>query len=181
MLRRNLLATIPAAFALAGAAHDAAAQSSAPSGGAQPSNAPVPFDGNAVRGMARDLAAKPFRAPDSDLPRELADLTYDKYRDIRFNPQRAWWRDAGLPFQMQLFHRGFLYKQRVEMYEVAEGKAQRILSARTCSASRTWSRRSPPIWASPASACMRRSTGRTISTRSAPSSAPPISAPWPRT
>ena len=127
VLRRDLLTTIPAAFALAGMAREAAAQSPAPSGGAQPSNAPAPFDGNAVRGMARDLAARPFRAPDSDLPRELADLTYDKYRDIRFNPQRAWWRDGGLPFQMQLFHRGFLYKQRVEMYEVAEGRAQRIL------------------------------------------------------
>uniref|UniRef100_UPI0011F3149B glucan biosynthesis protein n=1 Tax=Siccirubricoccus phaeus TaxID=2595053 RepID=UPI0011F3149B len=117
---------MPAAFAL-WPARDSAAQAPANEGRQQPANAPTPFNGSSVRAMARDLASRPFRAPDSDLPRGLSDLTYDQYRDIRFNPQRAWWRDGGLPFQMQLFHRGFLYRQRVEIYEVAEGKAQRIL------------------------------------------------------
>ncbi|MFC0408717.1 glucan biosynthesis protein [Roseomonas elaeocarpi] len=127
MLRRDLLATIPAALLLAGAGNavlpgDASAQNAAPA-----ANGPTPFDGNTVRSMARDLAGKPFAAPDSNLPRALTDLTYDQYRDIRFDPQRAFWRDGNLPFQMQLFHRGFLYRQRVEMFEVAEGKANRIL------------------------------------------------------
>jgi glucans biosynthesis protein len=127
VLRRDLFATISTTFALAGAAPNAAAQAPADGGSQQPANTPVPFDGNSVRTMARDLASKPFRPPDSNLPRELSDLTYDQYRNVRFNPQRALWRDGGLPFQMQPFHRGFLYRQRVEMHEVAEGQARRIL------------------------------------------------------
>ena len=76
--------------------------------------------------MARDLAAKPYRAPETDLPRALADLDYDRYRMLRFDPQRALWRGTDLPFQVQLFHRGFLYKDRVALHEVSEGRARPI-------------------------------------------------------
>jgi glucans biosynthesis protein len=86
----------------------------------------APFDPGALRQMARDLAQKPFQAPDGKLPEPLANLTYDQYRDIRFDPQRALWRDQGLLFTLQLFHRGFLYTNKVSLYEVVDGKAQPI-------------------------------------------------------
>ena len=86
----------------------------------------APFDANTVREMARGLAQKPYKAPTEELPAPLSDLTYDQYRDIRFRPDQALWRPQGLPFQMQLFHRGFLYKPRVEIYEVADGKSRPI-------------------------------------------------------
>jgi len=87
----------------------------------------LPFDpGSTVREAARALAAQPYKAPPDALPGPLSDLGYDQYRDIRFRPDQALWRPEGLPFQMQLFHRGFLYKSRVDMYEVADGLARPI-------------------------------------------------------
>ena len=86
----------------------------------------APFDDTTVRDMARELAKKPYAAPDERLPGPLADLGYDQYRTIRYDPQRALWRAANLPFQMQPFHRGFLFKQKVDLFEVADGKATPI-------------------------------------------------------
>src|SRR3954469_18764146 len=92
-----------------------------------PTNAqPVPFDRSIVRQAARDLAAKPFKAPDSKLPDNLKDLDYDRYRAIRFLPDRALWRGEKLPFEVQFFHRGFFYTNRVDIHAVANGQATRI-------------------------------------------------------
>lgn len=79
-----------------------------------------------VRQMARDIAAKPFKAPDDKLPDALKKLDYDKYRAIRFNPERALWRSEKLPFEVQFFHRGFFYANRVDLFEVTNGQAVRI-------------------------------------------------------
>ena len=87
---------------------------------------PQPFDRSAVRQIARDLANKPFKAADNKLPDNLKDLDYDHYRAIRFLPERALWRSEKLPFEVQFFHRGFFYTNRVEIYEVANGQATKI-------------------------------------------------------
>jgi len=93
----------------------------------QPAQAdPVAFDPSAVRQMARDLAAKPFKPPDSKLPDNLKDLDYDHYRQIRFVSDRALWRGEKMPFEVQFFHRGFFYAPRVDIYEVANGQATKI-------------------------------------------------------
>ncbi len=86
-----------------------------------------PFDPAMVRQIARDTASNPFRAPDSKLPDALARLDYNQYRDVRFKPDHAIWRGTGLPFQIQLFHRGFIYAERVDLYEVTDGKEMPIL------------------------------------------------------
>jgi glucans biosynthesis protein len=94
---------------------------------AQPATgAPPGFNDGTVKSLARDLARQPYRAPDAALPRAFTDLSYDDYRTLRFDPQRALWRDANLRFQVQLFHRGFLYAQRVELHEVVDGQARPI-------------------------------------------------------
>lgn len=79
-----------------------------------------------MRQIARDTASKPFKAPDNKLPDSLKDLDYDHYRAIRFLPERALWRGEKLPFEVQFFHRGFFYTNRVEIYQVADGQATRI-------------------------------------------------------
>lgn len=76
--------------------------------------------------MARELAQKAYKAPDKSLPQGLKDLGYDQYRDIRFRPERALWRGEKLPFQVQFFHRGFIFLDRVDVYAVSGGRAQRI-------------------------------------------------------
>lgn len=95
----------------------------AATGAPQPAGA---FDADLPRRRAQELAQKPFQPPDSKLPEPLAHLTYDQYRNIRFDPQRALWRDQGLLFTLQLFHRGFLYTNRVDLFVVADGVAQPI-------------------------------------------------------
>ncbi|MCK8785707.1 glucan biosynthesis protein G [Roseomonas sp. NAR14] len=87
---------------------------------------PAPFDPAQVRQAARDLAAQPYRAPDNRLPGALNDLDYDAYRKLRFIPGRALWGGSGLPFSLQFFHRGFLYKDRVDLHEVHDGRAEPI-------------------------------------------------------
>lgn len=85
-----------------------------------------PFGHETVLQMARELATRPYAAPPGELPRNLAEASYDTYRSIAYDRERALWRTEGLNFQVQPFHRGFLYKERVELYEVAEGRARPI-------------------------------------------------------
>jgi glucans biosynthesis protein len=87
---------------------------------------PIAFDRGAVRQIARDIASKPFKAPDNKLPDSLKDLDYDHYRAIRFLPEHALWHGEKLPFEAQFFHRGFFYTNRVEIWEVAGGQANKI-------------------------------------------------------
>ncbi|HEX5508685.1 MAG TPA: glucan biosynthesis protein G, partial [Pseudolabrys sp.] len=84
------------------------------------------FAADMVRKQAQELANKPYAAPDNSLPDEFKKIDYDAYRSIRFIPQRALWRDEGLPFQVQFFHRGWIFKDRVTVYVVSNGKAQLI-------------------------------------------------------
>ena len=75
------------------------------------------FDDVALR--AKHLAARSYKKPDSNLPNALRALTYDQYRDIRFKPERAWWRSARLPFELMFFHEGLYYDAPVRLHEVA--------------------------------------------------------------
>ena len=90
----------------------------------------APFDASNVRRVARELALKPYQAPDTSLPGNLKDLDYDQYRKIRFRPEQALWRNENLPFNIQLFHRGFLFSNRIDIFEVSEGRARPISYSR---------------------------------------------------
>ena len=67
---------------------------------------------------ARQLAAASYRKPDVTLPKELQELTYDQYRDIRFKPERATWRVAKLPFELTFFHQGMYYNYPLRLHEI---------------------------------------------------------------
>ncbi|MET0754771.1 MAG: glucan biosynthesis protein G [Pseudoxanthomonas sp.] len=84
------------------------------------------FDDDSVPAMARRLAAVPFRKQSVELPKWLQDMGYDEYRDIRFDPAHALWRKQGLPFQAQFFHRGFLFKDKVQVFAVEGGRARQV-------------------------------------------------------
>lgn len=87
---------------------------------------PVPFDAQTVRQMAKELAGARFAPPDSSLPPELDKLSYDDYRNIRFNTDRSLWRGQGSAFEAQLLHRGFLFRDKVDLYLVADGQARKL-------------------------------------------------------
>lgn len=43
----------------------------------------------------------------------VGSMTYDQWRDIRFNPSRSLWRSEHLPFEVQFFHPGLYYDRTV--------------------------------------------------------------------
>jgi glucans biosynthesis protein len=89
-----------------------------------PAPAETPFDGSTVRNLARALSQQPYKAPDTTLPDQLKNLDYSVYRAIRFDPNRALWKGMpGVKFTAEFFHRGYLYKDRVDVYEVVNGRA----------------------------------------------------------
>lgn len=73
------------------------------------------FDDLAARAQA--LSQQPPRPP-LQAPAELRALTYDQARDIRFRPDRALWRDLGLPFEAMFFHLGYVQTQAVRLHEL---------------------------------------------------------------
>lgn len=114
-------------LALPASAQAAAAVPMTPTAAEQPAPAVTPTDTFAlVAERARMLAAKPYVAPPGKLPPDLAALNYDKHRDIRFRPERALWRAAGLPFEVQFFHPGWLYADPVRVHEVSSEGTREI-------------------------------------------------------
>ena len=71
-----------------------------------------------VAEKAKKLAAKQFQDPRGQVPDWLLKLTYDQWRDVRFRPDRALWRDKKLPFQVQFFHPGLYYDRTVKLSTV---------------------------------------------------------------
>lgn len=92
-------------------------------GAAAADDAPVSFTDDTVPTLARQLASQPFKPPDEALPADLQKLDVTGYYDIRFNPEKALWNGQGLDFTVQLLHRGYLYKDRVDIYQVVNGQA----------------------------------------------------------
>ena len=88
--------------------------------------ADVPFDFEVLQFRAKTLAAKPYEERTSRVPKRLTELTYDQYRNIRFDQSRSWWRRERLPFQLQFFHPGFIYSKTVQLSEVQRGEVTQI-------------------------------------------------------
>jgi Periplasmic glucan biosynthesis protein, MdoG len=59
---------------------------------------------DSVADRAKKLAAESFRAP-PPIPELLTTISYDEYRDIRFDTKRSLWRERG-NFQVQFVHPG---------------------------------------------------------------------------
>ncbi len=85
------------------------------------------FDFATLERTARSLAQAAF-VPDRGVPGEDLEhiRTYMQYRSISHDIERSLWRREGLAFQLQLFHRGFLFQDRVFINVVEEGKVQRV-------------------------------------------------------
>lgn len=92
---------------------------------AEPAAAPQqPFSFDGLSEEMRQLATQP--AAPVEVPQSfVANLTYDDYRLIRFNPERARFNDIeGAEFQLHAFHMGWLFREPVLLYEVVGGQAR---------------------------------------------------------
>ncbi|MCC6219993.1 MAG: glucan biosynthesis protein [Deltaproteobacteria bacterium] len=87
----------------------------------------APVDFSYVEKMAEELSRKPHQPP--SVHSSLAGLSYDDYRMIRFNADKALWRGQAL-FEAQFFHLGFLFSVPVRIFEVDGEKVQEISYSR---------------------------------------------------
>ena len=85
---------------------------------------PSTFDFESVSRIARERALAPYQAASARLPADLQSLDYDGYRDIRFRPSRALWRDSQLPFEAMFFHLGQHQRQPVRVHEITPAGAR---------------------------------------------------------
>ena len=83
------------------------------------------------------LSRSPTRRRTPLCRRRSRTWTFTAYQGIRFDPANRCGRGQGRKFTAQFFHRGYIYHDRVDIFEVADGKATPIrYTAPTCSRSR---------------------------------------------
>ncbi len=124
--RRDVLKTGVAAVAsTALLLRDARAQATA-----EPPVAPR-FDASRVVEAARALAARPFRAPSSDLPDAFANLSLEQYAAIQNRPESVVWGADNLGFAVEPLQRGSLYSAPLKINVVEDGVARALVYATT--------------------------------------------------
>ena len=74
-----------------------------------------------VRERAQALSRAAYVPPDTSVPDRLAGIGYDEYNEIGFRSERGIWRDEPSDFELQLFHRGFIFPHRVAVFVVEDG------------------------------------------------------------
>jgi glucans biosynthesis protein len=90
-------------------------------------NGALAFGFSDVVQRAKQLAAAPYvNTPTTNLPKDLQGLTHDQYLNIGFNPDKAWWRSAKLPFELAFFHQGIHFNQPVKINELVGAKVREI-------------------------------------------------------
>ncbi|MBN9021415.1 MAG: glucan biosynthesis protein G [Rhizobiales bacterium] len=126
------LATTAATAALVGPgrlalAEDAGAAAAAPVLAPPQLTDGVPFGADSVIEIARKLAAAPFEPLATELPPTLANLDYVQYRDIYYKADAALWKNEDIHFLVEFFHRGFYFKERIDVAVVKGDEAYHVL------------------------------------------------------
>jgi glucans biosynthesis protein len=84
------------------------------------------FDYASLKGHARALAGSAFQPPARELPAPLAALDYDGHQALRFRPDRSLWRSGAARFRVQFFHRTSLFKDRIRLHQIVNGRPRKI-------------------------------------------------------
>ncbi len=87
--------------------------------------ADTPFGFDDVLDQAKKLAGQPFKPPPA-IPDFLTQISYDLYRDIRFDPALALWKDAGGNFQVEFIHPGLYYGHAVAINTYDRSGVRRV-------------------------------------------------------
>ncbi len=84
--------------------------------------AAAPFRLVDVEAKARDLAGKAYENPEASVPELVRGIGADQWNAIRFKPERALWKNEGLPFEVRFFHPGFLYTTTAPIHVLDNGR-----------------------------------------------------------
>ncbi|MES2625137.1 MAG: glucan biosynthesis protein [Pseudomonadota bacterium] len=68
--------------------------------------------------LVQQQATLPYDPEARAVPEFLTKLGYDEYRDFKFKPERAFWHDQQLPFELEFFHPGYIYPRSVAMHAI---------------------------------------------------------------
>lgn len=80
------------------------------------------FDREDVISMAKQLASRPY-TPRNEVPQDWLDLTYDQYRDIRFQVAAGLWRDTERSYNVDFFAPGLYFPRATKIFSVVDGQA----------------------------------------------------------
>jgi glucans biosynthesis protein len=87
----------------------------------------APFAFETLRQQAAATATRPYEPPPDNLPDYLKKLSYDTYQMIRFRASSGPWQAGKLPFTLQFFHPGWLYKDPVRIHLIEAGQVKEFL------------------------------------------------------
>ena len=85
------------------------------------------FSYSVVIELAKQAAAKPFKAPSAALPKPFTDLSHDQYEAIKNKPSSRIWGDANLGFAIEALPRGFLFSSPMIINIVEDGAVKRAI------------------------------------------------------
>jgi len=85
-----------------------------------------PFDRQWLVDQARQLAAQPYQPQRIAADSPLNSLSYDEYRTMVFNPNKALWRREDRSFIAEFYHPGFLFNIPVHINEVVGGVSREV-------------------------------------------------------
>ena len=80
------------------------------------------FKYNNVVVKARELASKKYKPQELRLPQELVSMDYDAFRNVRYVREEGPWYGKNIPFEIQFFHMGSIFKNSVRVNEIIAGK-----------------------------------------------------------
>ena len=89
----------------------------------------LPFESSIVKEKAKSLASVDYVNYETKVPEELAKLDYDQHRDIRFVRENGPWFNEHRPFEIQFFHLGSIFREKVKINEVVNGKSSEVAYA----------------------------------------------------
>lgn len=84
------------------------------------------FDFAWLKGSARELAGRPYRALENVIPDAVRKLDWDQYQAIHYRDDHALWAADQYRFQAKFFHLGLFFKSPVQIFEVKDGQAQEL-------------------------------------------------------
>ena len=84
------------------------------------------FDFDDVRAQAGHLAAQAYRPSTNGVPAALTNLSYTEYNALQFIPEKARWRNEGLPFALEFFHPGYIHDTAVILHEIDDSSTRVI-------------------------------------------------------
>ena len=75
-----------------------------------------------VRQRAQALAKEDYRPPETKLPDDLKNLSYNAYQQIHARRDRALWHGEQSRFQVEFFHPGYLFREPVRIHVLEDGQ-----------------------------------------------------------